>query len=89
MPILKPQQLDRLTQPEKKTIRQIIESTGGGDLAIPNFQRYFRWDVKDIQDLFESIFRGYYTGAFLFWEADNRSELDIIPIFGTPLKKRI
>ena len=76
-----------LDQPDKKTIKQIITFVNDGDIAIPNFQRYFRWDAKDIDDLFESIFRGYYIGSLLFWRTDTKLDLDIIPISGSKKKK--
>lgn len=77
----------RLEPLDKKTIKQVIEFTENGDVAVPNFQRYFRWSTKDIQELFESIFRGYYIGSFLFWRTNHRSELDMIPVFGTNINK--
>jgi len=77
----------RLEQPDKKTLKQVVDFAEHGDVAVPNFQRYFRWSTKDIQELFESIFRGYYIGSFLFWRTNKRAELDMIPVFGTKIKR--
>ena len=42
-----------------------------GKCGIPNFQRYWTWNRKQIEELWESIFQGYYIGSLLIWETNN------------------
>lgn len=70
-----------LDSPERIKIYKIIECLERG-WVIPNFQRYFDWNREDIRSFIESIFNDYYVGAFLLWESNNESLLDVIPIQG-------
>jgi len=70
-----------LEEPEKITIKQILSWVEDDQLGIPDFQRDFIWSRPDIEDLFESILRGYYIGAFLFWSTSNR-DLNPTRIYG-------
>ena len=40
-----------------------------GKLRVPNFQRLYRWNPRDVSGFFDSIARGFPTGILLFWEA--------------------
>lgn len=55
---------------------------------IPNFQRYFAWKKEGIRDFLESIFNDYYVGAFLLWQTENESPLDLISIKGVEENSR-
>ncbi len=37
---------------------------------MPRFQRAFRWDYRDVERLFDSIWRGYPVGSLLLWARD-------------------
>jgi len=37
-----------------------------GHVRVPSFQRGLRWEASDVQDLFDSIYRGYPIGSLLF-----------------------
>lgn len=37
------------------------------EIIIPNFQRDFEWNKKKIENLFDSINRGYFIGMFYMW----------------------
>ncbi|MGA0613167.1 GmrSD restriction endonuclease domain-containing protein [Paracoccus sp. KR1-242] len=43
-----------------------------GDIALPDIQRPFVWSNAKVRDLFDSMYRGFPVGYFLFWE--NASE---------------
>ena len=38
-------------------------------LLLPDIQRSFCWEREDIENLFDSIARGYPIGTFIFWKA--------------------
>lgn len=38
-----------------------------GELGLPELQRPFVWKRVQVRDLFDSLYRGYPTGHFLFW----------------------
>lgn len=40
-----------------------------GQIALPELQRPFVWDRSQVRDLLDSLYRGYPTGYFLFWQA--------------------
>ena len=64
------------------TIRDIKRNTETEGWVIPIFQRFFDWSNEDIKDLWNSIFRGYYVGAFLLWEAKNDPDVGTEHITG-------
>ncbi|PIN84999.1 MAG: hypothetical protein COV47_04460 [Candidatus Diapherotrites archaeon CG11_big_fil_rev_8_21_14_0_20_37_9] len=37
--------------------------------TIPQFQRDFVWEYKDVKDLWDSIYRNYPLGSFMIWES--------------------
>jgi len=39
-----------------------------GDIALPDIQRPFVWSNTKVRDLFDSMYRGFPVGYFLFWE---------------------
>lgn len=78
-----------LRNPERIKIREIIENASKGKWKLPNFQRYFDWTKKDIQDLLESIFTDYYIGSFLLWENEGEPKLKIMSIEGVSEKEDV
>lgn len=50
------------------TIEQLVRYAETGQLRVPEFQRGFRWDAKDVIELFDSIRRGYPVGNALLWK---------------------
>jgi len=38
-----------------------------GQLGLPDLQRPYVWDRTKVRDLFDSLYRGYTAGHFLFW----------------------
>lgn len=41
---------------------------GMGQIGLPDIQRPFVWSNAKVRDLFDSMYRGYPVGFFLFWE---------------------
>jgi hypothetical protein len=39
-----------------------------GDIGLPDIQRPFVWSDAKVRDLFDSMYRGFPVGYFLFWE---------------------
>jgi hypothetical protein len=39
-----------------------------GDIGLPDIQRPFVWSNAKVRDLFDSMYRGFPVGHFLFWE---------------------
>ncbi len=52
------------------TITQLRELVSSGGLRVPQFQRSFRWDAKDVSSLFDSIVKGYPFGSLLLWQRE-------------------
>lgn len=52
---------------ESKSIKEVIEMIGKNEIYLPAIQRKFVWKPKQIENLFDSIMRGYPIGTFLFW----------------------
>lgn len=54
-----------------KTIKEVVDELNGR-YFLPDIQREYMWlqnaDGKKIEQLFDSILRGYPIGSFLFWK---------------------
>lgn len=46
----------------------LMASITSGQLALPDIQRPFVWKNVKVRNLFDSMYRGYPVGYFLFWE---------------------
>lgn len=46
----------------------LIGSIDTGQLGLPELQRPFVWKRTQVRDLFDSLYRGYPAGGFLFWK---------------------
>ena len=44
-----------------------------GDIGLPDIQRPFVWSNAKVRDLFDSMYRGFPVGYFLFWENQSAS----------------
>ncbi|MDF1547325.1 MAG: DUF262 domain-containing protein [Bacteroidales bacterium] len=51
----------------------LIDELKKGKYVIPDFQREFEWDPKDVLDLIQSIFMDYYVGTLLFWKGSKEN----------------
>ena len=52
---------------DSKSIKEVIEMIGRNEIYLPAIQRKFVWKPEQIENLFDSIMRGYPIGTFLFW----------------------
>lgn len=63
----------------------LVEKIRLGELALPQLQRPFVWNNVRVRDLFDSMYRGYPVGFFLFWETGSGSKTRTI---GEGIKQR-
>jgi hypothetical protein len=59
-----------VTRPKVETVlpSDLVDAAREGRIRIPNFQRSYRWDRRDVAELFDSILRGYPIGNLLVWQ---------------------
>ena len=50
------------------TIAKAIENIQSNQYILPAIQREFVWSDKQIENMFDSLMRGYPIGSFLFWQ---------------------
>src|SRR5450759_3747979 len=50
-------------------INSLLGQIATGQIGLPELQRPFVWDRSQVRDLLDSLYRGYPTGYFLFWQA--------------------
>ena len=53
------------------TIAQAIEEIHQRRYLLPGIQREFVWNAGRIEELFDSVMRGYPIGSFLYWRVDS------------------
>ena len=53
---------------EAPPLHYLIQEIDMGTLGLPDLQRPFVWKRTGIRDLFDSLYRGYPAGYFLFWD---------------------
>ena len=51
------------------TLAKLIQDIEMGEIGLPEIQRPFVWTKANVRDLFDSMYRGYPVGYFLFWES--------------------
>ena len=70
-------------------INALVEQIDTGMLSVPDLQRPFVWKPARVRDLFDSLYRGYPAGYFLFWSTpalvDSHS-VGAAPVDATGLK---
>lgn len=50
------------------SLSKLMDDIEMGDIGLPDIQRPFVWANAKVRDLFDSMYRGYPVGYFLFWE---------------------
>src|SRR4051812_22195641 len=50
------------------SLSKLIDDIEMGEVGLPDIQRPFVWKNTKVRDLFDSMYRGYPVGYFLFWE---------------------
>jgi uncharacterized protein with ParB-like and HNH nuclease domain len=66
-------------------LRKLIDDIDIGTIGLPDIQRPFIWKDTKVRDLFDSMYKGYPVGYFLFWETDNNDNAKNI---GTEKKQK-
>ncbi len=71
-------------KPDHVSLATLINRLREGRYVIPDFQREFEWDPKDIRELMRSIFLDYHIGSLLLWKGkpDNFEALACEPVYG-------
>lgn len=59
---------DTLFKEVRYTLGGLINDISMGQIGLPDIQRPFVWSNAKVRDLFDSMYRGYPVGFFLFWE---------------------
>ncbi|MCB0811448.1 MAG: DUF262 domain-containing protein, partial [Flavobacteriales bacterium] len=50
------------------SLSKLLDNIEMGYIGLPDIQRPFVWPNAKVRDLFDSMYRGYPVGYFLFWE---------------------
>ena len=52
------------------TVQELVDQIDRGEIRLPEMQRSYVWKAKQVRDLFDSLYRGWPSGAILLWESD-------------------
>src|ERR1700751_1783051 len=52
------------------SVEELVSMIKRGELRLPEMQRRYVWRATRVRDLFDSLYRGYPSGAILLWETD-------------------
>lgn len=52
------------------SVEELVGMIERGELRLPEMQRRYVWRSTRVRDLFDSLYRGYPSGAILLWETD-------------------
>lgn len=55
-------------KPDHVSLQSLVTRLREGHYVIPDFQREFEWEPKDILELMRSLFLDYYVGSLLLWK---------------------
>lgn len=69
----------------KYNLNSLIQNIDLGTIGLPDIQRPFVWKDTKVRDLFDSLYKGYPVGYFLFWENAN---IDGVKGIGTAVKQK-
>lgn len=61
-------QLPRKPVARTEKVEDLVEMVFRGNVRVPSFQRGLKWEASDVEDLFDSVFRGYPIGSLLFYQ---------------------
>lgn len=59
----------------EKKISEILYSIDNGEYKIPEFQRGYVWNSKQVKEFFKSLYLGYPSGSFLIWKTKDPSKI--------------
>ncbi len=52
------------------TVQELVDQIGRNEIQLPEMQRQYVWRASRVRDLFDSLYRGWPSGAILLWETD-------------------
>lgn len=67
------------------TLQSLMDGIAHGTIGLPDIQRPFVWKNTKVRNLFDSMYRGYPVGYFLFWSSGAGEDGRVI---GTDQKQR-
>jgi len=67
------------------TLSSLMDGIAHGTIGLPDIQRPFVWKNAKVRNLFDSMYRGYPVGYFLFWSSGAGEDGRVI---GTDQKQR-
>lgn len=76
--------MQKLFKEVNYNLSTLIQQIEMGSIGLPDIQRPFIWADKKVRDLFDSMYRGYPVGYFLFWANAN---IDNSKFIGTGRKQ--
>ena len=59
----------------EKKISEVLHSIDNGEYTIPEFQRGYVWNSKQVKSFFKSLYLGYPSGSFLIWKTKDPSKI--------------
>jgi hypothetical protein len=59
----------------EKKISEVLHSIDNGEYKIPEFQRGYVWNSKQVKEFFKSLYLGYPSGSFLIWKTKDPSKI--------------
>jgi hypothetical protein len=62
------------------SVEELVGMIERGELRLPEMQRRYVWRSTRVRDLFDSLYRGYPSGAILLWETDENVPLQEMAI---------
>jgi hypothetical protein len=71
------------------SLRKLVEDIEFGEIGLPDIQRPFVWAASKVRDLFDSMFRGFPIGYFLFWENGYNDDHRTIGVSGKQKAPRL
>ncbi|MFW6012364.1 MAG: DUF262 domain-containing protein [bacterium] len=62
-----PPRLPKRPEVRSEKVEDLVERVHRGRIRVPWFQRAWKWERSDVQELFDSVYRGYPIGSLLFY----------------------
>lgn len=55
-----------------KSIKEVLKEVEDKHIVLPDFQRKYTWNKKQVIEYLNSLYKGHPTGSFLFWDAEDK-----------------
>lgn len=62
------------------TLDALLHYIDIGDIGLPDIQRPFVWSATKVRDLFDSMYKGFPVGYFLFWQNSGANQTKAIGV---------